>query len=403
MTDLATITITRKELYERVWGKPLVHLCREFGLSGAGFAKLCRRNQIPVPFKGFWNLFPENRKAQQPVLPEADRVWKIEIKPSPGGFDKVKKVPAKVNRIVVPDELLRPHSLIRWTRGRLREQPIDSYGRYVPGAGCLHILVTVACRQRAYRIMNTVLKECEARGWKVAFDDEHRGGTVVTVNGGEVPVMLEEMLRREPRELTPSEKAEEVRRGEPFAYPVYARFPSGKLMLRLGAPTASGRVSWKEWRRTRLENLLDSFMAGLAEAGVRRKEQVEAKVKAAEEKRQNEIASWKLAEACGEERARVDDLVASAESWNRSQTIRAYVNAVEAQFKTTNVEAGCEPAVASEMENWIAWARKQADRLDPLTESPPSVLDQQPFTFHVNPNPKNDWWGNVWRRRMRKT
>jgi hypothetical protein len=31
----------------------------------------------------------------------------------------------------------------------------------------------------------------------------------------------------------------------------------------------------------------------------------------------------------------------------------------------------------SELEAWLKWGEQQADRLDPLTDSPPSVLDRE--------------------------
>jgi hypothetical protein len=34
------------------------------------------------------------------------------------------------------------------------------------------------------------------------------------------------------------------------------------------------------------------------------------------------------------------------------------------------MQSGCE------LDEWLLWAEQQADRLDPLTESPPSILDE---------------------------
>lgn len=47
-------TVTREQLYERVWQTPTVHLYKEFGLSDVGFAKLCKRYKIPKPYLGYW-------------------------------------------------------------------------------------------------------------------------------------------------------------------------------------------------------------------------------------------------------------------------------------------------------------------------------------------------------------
>jgi len=42
-----TVTMTREELYELVWSKPVRQLAGEFGFSNVGLAKICKRHEIP--------------------------------------------------------------------------------------------------------------------------------------------------------------------------------------------------------------------------------------------------------------------------------------------------------------------------------------------------------------------
>lgn len=46
--------LTRKELYNLVWAKPLTQLAKEFGLSDNGFRKICKKYDIPLPKMGHW-------------------------------------------------------------------------------------------------------------------------------------------------------------------------------------------------------------------------------------------------------------------------------------------------------------------------------------------------------------
>ena len=46
--------LTRKQLYELVWQKPISQIAKEYGLSDRGLGKLCERNNIPVPSRGYW-------------------------------------------------------------------------------------------------------------------------------------------------------------------------------------------------------------------------------------------------------------------------------------------------------------------------------------------------------------
>jgi hypothetical protein len=39
-------TISRLELYKRVWDTPVTRLAKEYGLSDVGFAKICKKSAI---------------------------------------------------------------------------------------------------------------------------------------------------------------------------------------------------------------------------------------------------------------------------------------------------------------------------------------------------------------------
>jgi len=43
------ITLTREQLYQRVWETPIDTLRKELGISNVGLGKICRYRQIPVP------------------------------------------------------------------------------------------------------------------------------------------------------------------------------------------------------------------------------------------------------------------------------------------------------------------------------------------------------------------
>jgi hypothetical protein len=73
------------------------------------------------------------------------------------------------------------------------------------------------------------------------------------------------------------------------------------------------------------------------------------------------------------EQTRLDQLNAQTQSWVAAQQIRSFVGAVKASGPQNAVEV-CQ---GMEMDEWVFWASQQADRLDPLAESPASVLDEK--------------------------
>jgi hypothetical protein len=43
------VTLTREELYNQVWATPMIRLGQQYGLSGNGLKKICKRLSVPVP------------------------------------------------------------------------------------------------------------------------------------------------------------------------------------------------------------------------------------------------------------------------------------------------------------------------------------------------------------------
>lgn len=389
-------TVGRVSLYERLWTIPKRDVAREFGITSDRLSRLCRRNKIPIPLQGFWNRGAQERAALKVPLPDPEKDWEIAVEPSAGHVPQ--EVPVRKAGIQVPEKLCRPHPLLRQTRSLLRTGPKDAFGRYEPVGGCLHILTTLRCRQRAYRILDTIIKECEVRGWPVTIPAGAHGGTVVRVHGGDVSIMLEESLRFDPRELTDREREQEKTRGRPFQHPLYARSASGKFGLLLGWGNNEGRKGWRERGRFRVEQLLDSFFAGLEEAGKAKKRHDDAVAKAEEEKREAQRLQWALEDACREEEKRIDALLEQVTEWAKSENLRRFIRARVAKWKAsgTNMRKG------SEAGKWLAWAMAQADRLNPLEVSPPSVLDRKPVSFWGLMGAKDDWWKTAWQGRPRR-
>jgi AcrR family transcriptional regulator len=71
MTRTAPIALTRKELYRRVWSKPLTAVAKEVGLSSNALAKICNRLLVPYPTRGYWMQVAAGKKPARPALPAA--------------------------------------------------------------------------------------------------------------------------------------------------------------------------------------------------------------------------------------------------------------------------------------------------------------------------------------------
>ena len=63
------LRLRRSELFEHVWPLPVETLAKEWGLSGRGLPKVCRRLRIPVPPRGYWARVAAGQRVRRPKLP----------------------------------------------------------------------------------------------------------------------------------------------------------------------------------------------------------------------------------------------------------------------------------------------------------------------------------------------
>jgi hypothetical protein len=260
----------------------------------------------------------------------------------------------KVNgRIQVPEQIAALHPLVKQTKPHFG-QGRDTYGRVSAGRDGLDICVSPEQVGRACRIMDAAIKALEQRGGQVVIDpsDRWKRPTHAKVEGETIRFGLDEALQR--RKNTNKDTR---------SYSEYEFAPNGRLMLRIKHEGLTGcRARWCDGPRGKLEGKLNSFLSGLwatAEFLKKQRHEREAWQKQwAEEQRQRE----QQRQALEEEHKRRQALEAQALAWQRSRLLRAYVRA--------RVKQQGPHALDSEFARWVAWAKAQADQLDPLKVAP---------------------------------
>lgn len=85
------MSLSREQLYELVWSKPMQHLAKDYGVSDRTMAKLCARKQVPVPPRGYWAKKSSGHKVVQPPL----IAFVAKEKPKPKPPEPEVKKPAK--------------------------------------------------------------------------------------------------------------------------------------------------------------------------------------------------------------------------------------------------------------------------------------------------------------------
>ncbi len=372
---MQTKTVSRQELYELVWTRPLARLTRSYGISDVGLAKLCRRFEVPCPPRGYWAKLQNGKHPQRAPLLDADREVRIPLPPaeqpprdeSAGTVvDLRKRVP-----VVVSTTLDGAHELVQQAMGQFQKAEADeNHILIAPSDATLRVAVSRGLLPRALLILDAVIRVMEGLGHRVV------AGPLVNVNGITVGFEIIEALETI---QTPIDAQDFSGRYE-FGHSRFEKSlrPSTRLTLRICNAGSRGRRAWGDTKKLRLEDRVHGFVAGIFSLVAKtRRRQEERRV---EEARHREEALRRQEAARifeekrrkqNEERARIDQLLDEVSAWSRACELRRFIEAVRIAF----TDAG-RKELSTEVGEWITWATDQADRLDPLRHSPPSVLDE---------------------------
>lgn len=300
--------------------------------------------------------------------------------------DYVEEITKTTETVPVPETLRGAHPLVSQTLHAIERGERDQDGILRRPKQCLDVHVSKGSLHRALRIMDGLLKVLEARGYRVRITDSEPSETLVELMGVTIPFRVSESLTSRQDEKGPDDSLDGRYQFRHSAFRSTI-VPSGALALRIeqGHPyywkeEEGLRRTWADGKRQRLEYCLAKFLDGIVKAATAKRD---GKLRVEEENRQrtearrrqeeNErlrAAMWEKVQA---EQARVDRLLAEAVNWQRSAVLRDYIGAVR---HAAMARGECVDE-QSELGKWLKWADEQAERLDPLRPSPPSILDDQ--------------------------
>lgn len=77
--------INRVDLYHDVWTRPVTAVAAELRLSEAAVRKICKRNDIPVPKRGYWSRLRVGQRVDRTPLTHPEKNNTIRIYHWPTG------------------------------------------------------------------------------------------------------------------------------------------------------------------------------------------------------------------------------------------------------------------------------------------------------------------------------
>jgi hypothetical protein len=376
-----SISLTREELYEKVWSEPMSVLSSKFGLSDVGLAKVCRRLRVPRPYRGYWARKAAGQKVHRTPLPklspsalESIKAVTIKSRPAPDGTpaESATGPVAKQqrferqdeNKIEVAAHLEDPHPLVAQTVVALRRAKPDQHGYLTAKQPCLSARVTLDSSDRAMCILDALIKALDARGYSTTVRKNGEVNvTEVHIGNEAVGISLIEQVNRVERKDAKRKYSWMVE---------YDWIATGRLTLRIDDGWVHGaRQSWSDGKQQKVENCLNGFIVGLVfvAEGMRQRtierEEREREWREAEERRALELRRRE------EEEARVRALLHTLDRRHTAREVREYVDAVRTAM-------GANAEMPEDLSSWLQWAEGYADRIDPLLPTPSVPEDPNP-------------------------
>jgi hypothetical protein len=367
MTDDGTLT--REQLYEMVWSKPTTHLAKELGISDVALAKICKKLDVPKPKPGYWQQLGTGIAPAKPPLQSVPAstpghvVLQGQSTPKrlkefdPEAAALIEELRNGASRIEVSGRLTHLHPLVEASRAAFDNGEPDEFERIRGASGTQHLDIRASKKtlRRSLLVMDTLVKAIETRGFSVEIAKDDNRSTQAVVGAETVKIALWEEVRRSENPVPPPDAKDRWKRWS-FA-------PTGTLVLMIDHYGTDGaRKRWRDGKRRPLEEQLNDILVGIfTVAETKRAERLEV---AEEERRCMEVRlRWERRERFRlAEEARRNALEDAASSWAKSRRLRDFLEACEARMKEEKDSPGREELG----DQWLDWARRHADRLDPF-------------------------------------
>lgn len=376
--------ISRQELYDLVWSKPMTALAKEYNISDNGLRKICKKLDIPLPQLGHWQKLQFGKKVKIIPLPKDFKGEEIiTLNKRKEGKTNDNNVISEYHKLLkqitadtslsfdVPDSLTNPDKLIIEAKENLASIAKGKYATYrgitTTSNDIISISVAPKNCSRALRIMDKIIKLLKLRGHNVIVKENT---TYAVVKGEEIKIRLREKLKKV------------VTKHEKYSWNNTDYVPTDILSFKID------EYPEKEFNDTIKLNLEEQLPKILTKL-----ELVSEKLKKDREERENwhrEYTKKLEAEEAIKKRKTTEienfkKLLEESERCKKAVDMRNYIKQIENNAVKDN-------NLSEELTNWINWAKNKADWYDPITRKEDELLNENDIKDILNPKQPNNYY-----------
>ncbi len=373
--ETKVITLTREQLFEKVWATPIQRLAKDFGLSDVGLAKLCRRNEIPVPGRGHWQRLEAGQNPERPGLPPLKRPeygGPIEISHWERFNDSVDlelanaKAQEPKDKLVVSvpvDGPIRHPFAVKAENQRVGPTKDGRRVHYWerPNGICPIRRVTDELVPRALRIFDALLMALNEQGYSLDWPDKKWGECGVVLSGRTVPIKLTEIFKQVPHHPT----REELKDQHLFSWvrpPKWDRQATGRLTLNVGTSSWENiRHTWTDGKHGRLEDYLGDVLRTVRLLGVVFKKKAEEEARQAQKEEERRRRKEELQRQQAEHSRKGKVLRELTRAYRQSMHIHEFLDSLD----RVSTSSTLDDASRRELQVLTEWGRRYADAQDP--------------------------------------
>lgn len=367
--------LTRTQLYELVWSRPIIAIAKEFGYSDVGFAKMCRKNKIPLPPRGYWARVNSGAKSPIPPLTLSHKDTPIYITSRPtitdedisqrkAFLEKTKSELIETGQIDVPQQVTKPHKFTKNTfsyfeklinqieKSKKSKSLPSNYmalmrsiyrGRLVcHQADCFQVTASENLITRALIFLDVLTKELEIRSFKVSsISDQKSSYFIAAIKENEqIRFKIAEGYKYQKNEIDPKKMSEL----EKILYLRRIPVATGKLTLSICAQDTRISKSWTDGKRlieVELPSIIHEFEKLVP---LQKKRGIEQAI--LDEKRKEEVKLFRERESkLHQDNKLYEEILREAQSFRIHKDLEDYLNHLETKFLEENANFS-EPVIS---------------------------------------------------------